>query len=147
MPISLLDFKDYCSLDIPAMAGPPARPLSNNASIINKFNIPSDFVLQLMLDQAQRKCLDMIGNPSETPDTPSFRGGVYFLGRYYLETRSKSGFQTENGLLTELIQERRVVPGIEDTKIHGGIMRVLTGMLVADRNPKAFMPEVQSESS
>ena len=120
---------------------------SNLIGIVNSFNVPSDFILQLMLDQSQKICMGIIGNPSQTPDTPTFQAGVYFLGRYYLETRSKTGVQIENGILAEILQERKVVQGIEDKKVHEGVLRILTGMLTADRNPKAFMPEVQSGSS
>ena len=120
---------------------------SNLTGVVNSFSVPSDFILQLMLDQSQKICMGIIGNPSQTPDTPTFQAGVYFLGRYYLETRSKTGFQIENGFFTEVLQERKVVQGIEDKKVHEGVLRILTGMLTADRNPKAFMPEVQSGSS
>ena len=131
----------------PFSGGQDDIPESNIKSfILNRFNIPSDFILQLMLDQSQSKCMDIIGKPAQIPDTVSFRSGVYFLGRYYLETRSKIGFETENGVASDILQERKVIQGIED-KVHEGVMRVLTGMLTADRNPKAFMPEVQSESS
>ena len=112
----------------------------------NKFNPPSDSVVRLVLSQAQRICMGMIGNPSEVPDTATFETGVYFLARYYLETRTKEQSQNEHAVAGTVWEEKVVNQGIEDTKIHEGVMRILTGILTADRAVTSFMPEVQNGS-
>ena len=130
--ITIEDFKNYCDL-------------GNTKGIVNKFNVPDDATIQLILNQSQKICLGMIGNPDDVPTTDTFKTGVFFLGRYYLETRSKSGSQLEGDI--EIITERKVVQGIDDLRTHQGVMRVLSGMLASDRNPTAFMPELSNVST
>ena len=131
--IDLENFKKYCDF-------------GNQTAVLSRFNIPDDDTLQLCLDLGQAKCLDIIGKTTP-PETTTFKAGVFFAGRYYLETRSKTGYQIENGIIDDVIQERKVTPGIDDLKVHQGVMRILTGILASDRSPKAFMPEVSNESS
>ena len=111
---------------------------------LNRFRPPSDSVLNLILSQAQKVCLGIAGL-SSAPDTPTFEAGVYFLGRYYLETRTKK--QSQIGFSIHIVEGKFVNQGIEDTKVHDAVMRILTGMLTADREVTAFMPEVENESS
>ena len=91
----------------------PVPELNKEGYAINKFNIPSDFVLNLILAQAQKICLGITGL-SSAPDTPPFETAVYFLGRYYLETRTKqqsqSDFEISNLLIKKLsIKELRTL--------------------------------------
>jgi len=118
---------------------------SNKSYILGRLNIPSDSVLNLILSQAQKVCLGIAGL-SSAPDTPTFESAVYFLGRYYLETRTKQQRQDGQSVAGEIWEEKQVNQGIEDTKIHDAVMRILTGMLTADRDVTAFMPEVDNES-
>ena len=126
--ITIEDFKKYCDID------------TTNKGIIARVYIPDDATLQLILDTSQKICLGMIGNPDDVPTTDTFKTGVFFLARYYLETRSKTGHQLEGDVT--IFTERRVVQGIEDLRTHQGVMRVLSGMLSSDRNVTAFMPEM-----
>ena len=112
----------------------------------NNFNPPSDSVVRLVLSQAQTICMGMIGNPAQAPDTATFEAGVYFLARYYLETRTKEQHQNTNEVVGPIWEEKVVNQGIEDTKVHEGVMRILTGILTADRAVNSFMPEVQNGS-
>ena len=111
----------------------------------NRLRPQSDFVLNLVLSQAQKICLGIAGL-SSAPDTPTFESAVYFLARYYLETRTKKQVQDSQDVTNSIWEEKNVNQGIEDTKVHKGVMRVLTGMLTADREVTAFMPEVDNES-
>ena len=123
----------------------PVPELNKEGYAINKFNIPSDFVLNLILAQAQKICLGITGL-SSAPDTPPFETAVYFLGRYYLETRTKQQSQSDFEI-SNLFDQKIVNQGIEDIKVHEGVMRILTGMLTADRQVTSFMPEVENEPS
>ena len=131
--ITLENFKKYCDI-------------GNQNAVISLFNVPDDSIFQLCLDLGQAKCLDIIGK-TEPPTTTTFKAGVFFAGRYFLETRSKTGQQKENGIIDSIIQERKVTPGIEDMKIHEGVMRVLLGILSRDRDVTSFMPAVANDAS
>ena len=72
----------------------PVPELNAKGHTLNKLNIPSDSVLNLILDQAQKICLGITGL-SSAPDTQTFESAVYFLGRYYLETRTKQQSQSD----------------------------------------------------
>ena len=133
MAISIEVFKEYLGY-------------SDKSSPTVNFAVPPDSIIQLHLDLSQKICLNKIGNPDDVPTTPTFENSVYFLGRYFLETRSKEGKQWESDFST-LLQERRVNPGILEDKIHSAVMRVLTGMLSSDRDVLKFMPEVSNDSS
>ena len=129
----------------PFSGGVDAVAESNTTGfILDRLNQPSDSVLQLVLDQSTKVCLGMAGL-SSPPNTMTFEASVYFLGRYYLETRSKTQKQDTQDFATGW-EEKLVNPGIEDKKVHEGVMRVLTGMLTPDRRVTDFMPEVQNES-
>ena len=117
----------------------------SSSSFTKQLNNPSNNVLNLILQQSEKVCMSIIGNPLNVPATVTFKAGVFFLGRYYVETRSKTGFQIE-GEVPNIFQERAVNPGIEDTKVHEGVMRILTGMLSQDRAVNVFMPEVESDT-
>ena len=122
----------------------PVPELNKKGYTVNKINIPSDSVLALILYQAQKICLGMTGL-SSAPDTQTFESAVYFLGRYYLETRTKQQSQIDFDIT--VFDQKLVNQGIEGIEVHKGVMRILTGMLNADRQVTSFMPEVENESS
>lgn len=131
--INLENFKKYCDV-------------GNTNSVLVKLNIIDDSVFQLALDIGQGICMNIIGNPDDVPTTNTFKGGVFFAGRYYLETRSKTGYQIESDAIN-IMSERKIIQGIEDMKTHKAFMRILIGMLTSDRNVTAFMPETTNGSS
>ena len=105
----------------------------------------NDSILQLILSHSEQICRQMIGNPSVSPKTASFELAVYFLGRYYVESRSKDGYKLDFDLT--IFTDSKSRAGIKGMKIHKGVMRILTGMLTPDRSPTDFMPEVSSVTS
>ena len=119
---------------------------SNTKSVLNQVFQPSDFVLRLTLNQSISVCMGIIGSPTEIPTTETFKGGVFFYGRYLVETRSKVGRQTGSDITQGVFDEKEVNPGIEDSKVHEGVMRILTGMLTPDRAVTAFLPEVDDDA-
>ena len=119
---------------------------SDKGSPTASFALPPDSIIQLNFDLSQQICLNIIGNPDDVPTTATFESAVYFLGRYFLETRSKDGYQWESDI-SQILQERKVNPGIIDDKIHSAVLRQVTGMLTSDRDVASFMPEVSNESS
>ena len=115
-------------------------------AVLNRLFNPSNFLLRLMLNQSVAVCMGIIGSPAQMPTTDTFKGGVFFYGRYLLETRSKTGRQIGSDMTSGVFEERDVNPGIEDSKVHKAVMRILTGMLTPDREVTAFLPEVDDDA-
>lgn len=127
------------------VGGSDNRPEDVNvSSVLSQIQKAPDSVLQLVLDQSQPICMNIIGNPSSVPTTKTFEGGVFFLARYFLENRTKEKITLSSDMTEGVFKEDSVNYGIQNKKVHEGIMRILTGMLTPDRIVTAFMPEVVS---